>query len=148
MSPEYAMHGQFSVKSDVFSFGIMVLEIISGKRRGYSSESECVEDIRKHAWTKWEEQTPMELVDPNMVVSYSDEEVIKCIQIDLLCVQDDPVDRPTMANIVYYLNSPSANLPSPDGPGYFGRKDSITTSKMLDISGSINGIIFTEFPAR
>ncbi|KAK7269978.1 hypothetical protein RIF29_22808 [Crotalaria pallida] len=148
MSPEYAMHGQFSVKSDVFSFGIMVLEIISGKRRGNSSESECVEDIRKHAWTKWEEQTPMELVDPNMVVSYSDDEVIKCIQIGLLCVQDDPVDRPTMANIVYYLNSPSVNLPSPDGPGYFGRKDSKTVSKKLDISSSINGITYTEFRPR
>jgi serine/threonine protein kinase len=42
MSPEYAMHGQFSVKSDVFSFGVMVLEIISGKRKYSSYESDCV----------------------------------------------------------------------------------------------------------
>jgi len=48
MSPEYAMHGQFSVKSDVFSFGVMVLEIINGKRKGSSSESDCFEDIRKY----------------------------------------------------------------------------------------------------
>jgi serine/threonine protein kinase len=47
MSPEYAMHGQFSVKSDVFSFGVMVLEIISGKRKYSSSESDCV-DIRNY----------------------------------------------------------------------------------------------------
>ena len=45
------MHGQFSVKSDVFSFGVMVLEIINGKRKG-SSESECVDDIRRHVSTK------------------------------------------------------------------------------------------------
>ena len=32
MSPEYAMHGQFSVKSDVYSFGVLILEIISGKK--------------------------------------------------------------------------------------------------------------------
>ncbi|MED6115004.1 hypothetical protein PIB30_085997 [Stylosanthes scabra] len=49
MSPEYAMFGQFSVKSDVFSFGVMVLEIINGKQKGNcSSESESIDDIRKH----------------------------------------------------------------------------------------------------
>lgn len=51
MSPEYAMHGHFSVKSDVFSFGVMVLEIISGKMRGSSSEPDRVEDIRKYVST-------------------------------------------------------------------------------------------------
>lgn len=53
MSPEYAMHGYFSVKSDVFSFGIMVLEIISGKRKGCCSESECVDDIRRYVSKKF-----------------------------------------------------------------------------------------------
>ncbi|XP_019441554.1 PREDICTED: cysteine-rich receptor-like protein kinase 10 [Lupinus angustifolius] len=150
MSPEYAMHGQFSVKSDVFSFGVMVLEIISGKRKGSSSESECVEDIRKHAWTKWTEQTPLELLDPNMVGSYSEEEVIKCIQIGLLCVQDDPDERPTMATIVFYLNSPSTNLPSPHGPTHFkgSRKDDNLTKKKFDNSVSINGITLTKFLPR
>lgn len=39
MSPEYAAHGQFSVKSDVFSFGVLVLEIISGKKnKGFDHE--------------------------------------------------------------------------------------------------------------
>ena len=53
MSPEYAMHGQFSVKSDVFSFGVMVLEIINGKRKGCSSESDGIDDIRRHVSTKF-----------------------------------------------------------------------------------------------
>ena len=47
------MHGYFSVKSDVYSFGIMVLEIISGKRKGCSTESECVDDIRRYVSTKF-----------------------------------------------------------------------------------------------
>ena len=42
------MHGQFSVKSDVFSFGIMVLEIINGKKKGFSSESNSVDDIQRY----------------------------------------------------------------------------------------------------
>jgi len=45
MSPEYAMHGQFSDKSDVFSFGVMLLEIISGKRNSCSFESSRVDDL-------------------------------------------------------------------------------------------------------
>jgi len=53
MPPEYAMHGQFSVKSDVFSFGVMVLEIISGIRKCCSSESEVIDDIRKHVSRKF-----------------------------------------------------------------------------------------------
>jgi len=53
MPPEYAMHGQFSVKSDVFSFGVMVLEIINGKRKSCSSEPEVIDDIRKHVSAKF-----------------------------------------------------------------------------------------------
>ncbi|KAK2404973.1 cysteine-rich receptor protein kinase [Trifolium repens] len=110
MSPEYAMHGQFSVKSDVFSFGVMVLEIISGKRKYSSSESDCV-GIRKYAWTKWRNQTALELLDPQMEGSLFQNDIIRCIHIALLCVQEDPNDRPTMAKVVCFLNNPSVELP-------------------------------------
>jgi len=54
MPPEYAMHGQFSIKSDVFSFGVMVLEIISGKRKNCSyDEPDVIDDIRRHVSTKF-----------------------------------------------------------------------------------------------
>jgi serine/threonine protein kinase len=45
MPPEYAMHGRYSVKSDVFSFGVLVLEIISGKKNNRSYQSELAEDL-------------------------------------------------------------------------------------------------------
>ena len=45
MAPEYAMHGQFSVKSDVFSFGVLVLEIVSGQRNTTFENGENVEDL-------------------------------------------------------------------------------------------------------
>ncbi|QHN79896.1 putative receptor-like protein kinase At4g00960 isoform X1 [Arachis ipaensis] len=154
MSPEYAMFGQFSVKSDVFSFGVMVLEIINGKRKGTSSsESECIDDIRRHAWEKWTEKTPMELLDPNMEGPYSKEEVIKCIHIGLLCVQEEPNERPTMATIVFYLNSSSLNLPSPREPAYYFKnnrtEESMTTSKeLVNDSDSINEITISKFFPR
>uniref|UniRef100_A0A5B7BSI8 Cysteine-rich receptor-like protein kinase 29 n=1 Tax=Davidia involucrata TaxID=16924 RepID=A0A5B7BSI8_DAVIN len=50
MAPEYAMHGQFSVKSDVFSFGVLVLEIISGQKNNCFRNGENVEDLLSYAW--------------------------------------------------------------------------------------------------
>ncbi|QCE08392.1 serine/threonine-protein kinase PBS1 [Vigna unguiculata] len=152
MSPEYAMHGQFSVKSDVFSFGVMVLEIINGKRKGCLSEPEVIDDIRRHAWTKWTKERALELLDPEIEGGYCGEEVKKCIHIGLLCVQEDPNDRPTMATVVLYLNNPSINLPSPHEPGYFKRNReqlNITNDKELDnITDSVNDISLTKFFPR
>ena len=45
MAPKYAMHGQFSMKSNVFSFGVLVLEIVSGQRNNYFQNRENVEDL-------------------------------------------------------------------------------------------------------
>lgn len=45
MAPEYAMHGQFSVKSDVFSFGVLTLEILTGQRNNCFRNGENVEDL-------------------------------------------------------------------------------------------------------
>jgi serine/threonine protein kinase len=45
MSPEYAMHGEFSIKSDVYSFGVLVMEIISGKKNSSFYETGVAEDL-------------------------------------------------------------------------------------------------------
>ena len=45
MAPEYAMHGQFSVKTDVFSFGVLVLEIVTGQRNNCVRNGENVGDL-------------------------------------------------------------------------------------------------------
>ena len=52
MSPEYAMHGRFSVKSDVYSFGVLTLEIISGKRNNGFHESDQAEDLLSYVSCK------------------------------------------------------------------------------------------------
>ena len=51
MAPEYAMHGQFSIKSDVFSFGVLILEIVSGQRNNCFRNGEDVEDLLSNVST-------------------------------------------------------------------------------------------------
>ncbi|KAJ4703270.1 Cysteine rich receptor like kinase [Melia azedarach] len=118
MAPEYAMHGQFSVKSDVFSFGVLVLEIISGQRNNCFRNGETVEDLLSFAWKNWREGTMMNLIDPTLT-NGSRTEIIRCIHIGLLCVQENVASRPTMASIVLMLNSYSLTLPVPSEPAFF-----------------------------
>ncbi|XP_060192342.1 cysteine-rich receptor-like protein kinase 10 [Lycium barbarum] len=103
MAPEYAMHGQFSVKSDVFSFGVLILEIVSG---------ESVKDLLSHVWSNWHEGTTSNLIDPMLTGSSGlVRDVIRYIHIALLCVQEDVANRPTMGAVVLMLNSHSLSLP-------------------------------------
>ncbi|XP_021719626.1 cysteine-rich receptor-like protein kinase 10 isoform X1 [Chenopodium quinoa] len=119
MSPEYAMHGQFSVKSDVYSFGVLVLEILSGKRNTSFYQSGEAQHLLGYAWKQWNDGAPLEFVDPNIRDSCSVNEVIRCIHLGLLCVQESVDDRPTMATIVLMLDSYSVTLPVPQNPGFF-----------------------------
>ncbi|CAI9087732.1 OLC1v1021879C2 [Oldenlandia corymbosa var. corymbosa] len=121
MAPEYALHGLFSVKSDVFSFGVLVLEIISGKKNSsfLQSHGGNRDDLLSYAWRQWRNGTPLALLDPSIRESYDQQEVIQCIHIGLLCVQEDVELRPTMALVVLMLNSFSVTLPTPTPPPFF-----------------------------
>ncbi|KAK4588152.1 hypothetical protein RGQ29_019231 [Quercus rubra] len=119
MSPEYAMHGQFSVKSDVYSFGVLILEILSGKKISAFGQSDTAEDLLSYAWKHWSNGSYLDVLDSDMRDSCSRNEVIQCIHIGLLCVQENPADRPSMATIILMLNSGSVTLPSPQKPPFF-----------------------------
>ncbi|TMW91592.1 hypothetical protein EJD97_014134 [Solanum chilense] len=124
MAPEYAMHGQFSVKSDVFSFGVLVLEIISGQKNTCFRNGESVEDLLSNAWMNWREETTTNLIDPMLRESSGmARDIMRCIHIALLCVQENISDRPTMAAVVLMLSSLSLNLPLPSGPAYYTHSD-------------------------
>ncbi|KAK6932372.1 Gnk2-homologous domain [Dillenia turbinata] len=119
MAPEYAMEGLFSVKSDVFSFGVILLEIISGKKNSEFHKTECAETLLSHAWRLWNEEKELELIDPLLPESCPADEVKKCIHIGLLCVQEDPADRPKMSPVVALLGSGGSSLlPTPKQPPF------------------------------
>ncbi|XP_020204531.1 cysteine-rich receptor-like protein kinase 7 isoform X2 [Cajanus cajan] len=142
MSPEYAMFGQFSEKSDVFSFGVMVLEIITGKQNLSSYEPHRVANgLLSYVWRQWRDETQLCILDSIIQENYSKNEVIKCIQIGLLCVQQNPDDRPTMVAVVSYLSSHLIELPSPQEPAFFlhGRMNPKLSGQESSSSHSING---------
>ncbi|XP_058073101.1 G-type lectin S-receptor-like serine/threonine-protein kinase At1g11330 [Magnolia sinica] len=118
MSPEYAMQGRFSEKSDVFSYGILLLEIVSGMRNtGFYPQTGSL-SLSGYAWRLWNEDKMFEMIDPVLGGCVSKSEVLRCIHVGLLCVQEFEADRPTMASVVFMLGSEIATLPTPKPPAF------------------------------
>ncbi|XP_016648821.1 PREDICTED: G-type lectin S-receptor-like serine/threonine-protein kinase At4g27290 isoform X2 [Prunus mume] len=118
MAPEYAIDGQFSVKSDVFSFGVLLLETLSGKRsRGFYDRNHNL-NLIGHAWRLWKEGRSLEMIDKCLSDSCTLSEVLRCVHVSLLCVQQLPEDRPTMSTVVLMLGGES-DLPQPKKPAFF-----------------------------
>ncbi|CAN1161172.1 Cysteine-rich receptor-like protein kinase 25 [Linum perenne] len=101
MAPEYARHGHFSVKSDVYSFGILLLELVTGRRNNIRNTM----NIQSHVWDHWSKGVALQVRDPAMENRCANTEVLKCIHIGLLCVQESFSDRPTMSEVVMMLTS-------------------------------------------
>ncbi|KAJ0228929.1 Serine-threonine/tyrosine-protein kinase [Hirschfeldia incana] len=122
MSPEYVANGQFSTKSDVYSFGVLILEIIGGKKNSSFHEIDgSTGNLVSYVWRLWNDDSLLELVDPVIGDNFDKYEVIRCIHIGLLCVQENPTDRPSMFMIVQMLTNTSITLPVPQPPGFFFR---------------------------
>ncbi|KAJ9560106.1 hypothetical protein OSB04_005266 [Centaurea solstitialis] len=119
MPPEYMREGTVSIKTDVFSFGVLLLEIVSGKKNHGSYDVEHPLNLLGLAWELWNEGRGLELMDPVLEDSYSPKEVLTCIHVGLLCVQDHAIDRPTMSEVVSLLTNENMNLSDPKRPAFF-----------------------------
>ncbi|KAM3362536.1 G-type lectin S-receptor-like serine/threonine-protein kinase [Capsicum galapagoense] len=103
MPPEYLENGYYSTTSDVFSFGILALEIVSGERNWNYRHPIYDVGLVGYAWRIWTEGTAIELLDPLIEKPADCNEVLGCILVGLLCCERRTEDRPSMAQVVSLL---------------------------------------------
>ncbi|GAY52997.1 hypothetical protein CUMW_146120 [Citrus unshiu] len=104
---------------------------------------------RNLAWKLWNEGMPSQLIDPCIQGSFNLAEVIRCIHIGLLCVQQHPKDRPSMPSVILMLGSETV-LPQPKQPGYLADRNStrLDSSSSRPESSSTNTITISELEGR
>ncbi|KAL7239881.1 hypothetical protein ACSBR2_005697 [Camellia fascicularis] len=125
MSLEYAMNGIFSVKSDVFSFGVLLLEIVSGKKNAVFSHLSGPLSLIEHTWDLWKKGISLELTDPVLSSQCPENELLRYIHVGLLCVQECAIDRPTMSDIICMLTNVTTILPDPKRPAFYTGRSGI-----------------------
>ncbi|KAK9714792.1 hypothetical protein RND81_06G120400 [Saponaria officinalis] len=150
MSPEYAMEGRFSEKSDVFSFGVLLLEIVCGRRNHKILDHESL-NLLTYAWKLWNENDMRSLIDPAILNQRFEGQICKCIQVGLLCVQEYPADRPDVPALITMLDVDDAKtLPIPKQPGFTrskgGSSNGMVTNGHEDCSA--NGVSLTALIGR
>ncbi|XP_022941784.1 somatic embryogenesis receptor kinase 2-like [Cucurbita moschata] len=105
IAPEYLSTGKSSEKTDVFGYGIMLLELITGQRAFDLARLANDEDVMLLDWVKGllKEKKLKMLVDPDLRDNYDEIEVEQIIQVALLCTQSSPMERPKMCEVVRML---------------------------------------------
>ncbi|TVU33196.1 hypothetical protein EJB05_24984, partial [Eragrostis curvula] len=138
MAPEYALRGQYSMKSDIYSFGVLILEILTGTRNSDTYNSDQPVDLPSLIWEHWTMKTITEMIDPYLRSEYSSrEDILRCIHIGLSCVQEDPVDRPNMSAISIMLDSSTVPSQAPTRPAFH-----------VEMSGDVGSGLYSQSSPR
>uniref|UniRef100_A0A6N2M2T6 Receptor-like serine/threonine-protein kinase n=1 Tax=Salix viminalis TaxID=40686 RepID=A0A6N2M2T6_SALVM len=135
MSPEYAMEGLFSVKSDVFSFGVLVLEIVSGRKNTSFYHSDSL-NLLGHAWKLWNSNKASDLMDPTLGDPPSTSML--------------PADRPTMSDVISMIVNENVALPDPKQPAFVAGRNVAEQGSLMSSAGvpSVNNVTITAIDAR
>ncbi|KAI9123820.1 hypothetical protein K1719_005120 [Acacia pycnantha] len=147
MSPEYAMEGQYSTKSDVFSFGILLLEIISARRNTDREKEGSHLNLIGQVWDLWEEGKALEVVDSTLGESYPVDVILRYIKIGLLCAQEIAVQRPSMSEVIFMLSN-EVSLPSPQKPAFLLNSNDLYSKTSTSREASANVLTHSTMSGR
>ncbi|KAK8921667.1 putative LRR receptor-like serine/threonine-protein kinase [Platanthera zijinensis] len=103
LAPEYAMRGHLTEKADVFGFGVVALEVLSGRPNSDSDLDDEKVYLLDWAWSLHEQKHEQELVDPSLSSLYNEDEALRLLGVSLLCIQASPALRPPMSRVVAML---------------------------------------------
>ncbi|PAN43045.2 hypothetical protein PAHAL_8G224800 [Panicum hallii] len=148
MAPEYASEGLFSIKSDVFSFGVLTLEIVSGKRTSSFHRYGDFISFPIYAWQMWKDEKWFELVDTTLDTESQKLQMMRCVNIALLCVQENAADRPTTSEVVAMLSSESMTLPEPKHPAFFNLRVTNEEAPNVVVASTVNDITLSAVEGR
>ncbi|CAN6168299.1 unnamed protein product [Urochloa humidicola] len=160
MAPEYAWGGSVSPKIDIFSFGVLVLEIVT-RRSNCSSDNHSTVNLLSDVWDHWVKGTMSQMLHPSLD-DFARRQALRCVHIGLLCLQPEPNDRPDISTVVFMLTRDSMELRPPAQPAFFFGRESPSRSRsdgqrsyVYDRSGfvleqgvSVNEITLTELYPR
>ncbi|XP_078154360.1 putative LRR receptor-like serine/threonine-protein kinase At1g56140 isoform X2 [Carex rostrata] len=104
LAPEYAMRGQLTEKTDVFAFGVVALEVVTGRSISNPKLDSDQIYLFEWAWSLYEQNRAIELLDPKLA-SYDEDQALRLIGISLLCTQESLLQRPSMSRVVSILTS-------------------------------------------
>ncbi|KAG4977885.1 hypothetical protein JHK84_037567 [Glycine max] len=138
LAPEYALGGQLTKKADIYSFGVLILEIISGRssaRRTNGGGSHKF--LLEWAWQLYEERKLLEFVDQDME-EFPEEEVIRYMKVALFCTQSAANRRPLMIQVVDMLSKAiQLNEKELTAPGFFTNEGESSRNNSNPISSII-----------
>ncbi|KAM3259591.1 hypothetical protein ACQJBY_051079 [Aegilops geniculata] len=100
------------------------------------------------SWNMWKEGKTKDLADSSIMDTCSPDELFLCIHVALLCVQENPDDRPFMSSVMTALENGSTTLPTPTRPGYLVRRNTELDQFRNNIQNSVNSLSVTEIDGR